>query len=352
MLYKVGILEITSDVRSKPLGQKRKRGRPKKLAQCLTRSPRTTVTSPPEQVQDLSVESEATSIDTTPPLMEAEVPLPEADVETPEESETVAELQFCTLCIEDQEEISAQWECPECPDYLCDDCKKAHKKNRLTREHNILTYKAQVTQAHDEETNSKNEVCAPCKEEDENIDAPAMYFCQQCEDYLCEDCRNSHKKIKITRTHSIIEYMNENDGNNNSHIVDDVPEEDSVTKSNDAVQTPDIDPEGGENETEDDTKVDNDAPDIDPKAGKNQTEDDPIIDDDALNIDDGKTPDIAHVVGENVNDAPSNPKPVRKSRVRKDPADVKSKQTYKECDICQKEFNARSLVRHRIENTS
>ena len=28
MMYKTGILEITSDVRSKPLGQKRKRGRP------------------------------------------------------------------------------------------------------------------------------------------------------------------------------------------------------------------------------------------------------------------------------------------------------------------------------------
>ena len=39
LMYKTGVLEISSDVRSKPLGQKRKRGRPKKLPACLTRSP-------------------------------------------------------------------------------------------------------------------------------------------------------------------------------------------------------------------------------------------------------------------------------------------------------------------------
>ena len=38
-MFKTGALEISSDVRSKPLGQKRKRGRPKKLPACLTRSP-------------------------------------------------------------------------------------------------------------------------------------------------------------------------------------------------------------------------------------------------------------------------------------------------------------------------
>ena len=39
LMYKTGVLEVSSDVKSKPLGQKRKRGRPKKLPACLTRSP-------------------------------------------------------------------------------------------------------------------------------------------------------------------------------------------------------------------------------------------------------------------------------------------------------------------------
>ena len=39
LYYLQGKLEVTSEVRSVPLGQKRKRGRPKKFPNCLTRSP-------------------------------------------------------------------------------------------------------------------------------------------------------------------------------------------------------------------------------------------------------------------------------------------------------------------------
>ena len=39
MMYKTEILEVTSDVRSKPLEKKRKRGRPAQLPLCLVRSP-------------------------------------------------------------------------------------------------------------------------------------------------------------------------------------------------------------------------------------------------------------------------------------------------------------------------
>ena len=39
MMYKEGILEVTPEVRAVPLGQKRKRGRPKALPNCLVRSP-------------------------------------------------------------------------------------------------------------------------------------------------------------------------------------------------------------------------------------------------------------------------------------------------------------------------
>ena len=39
MAYLHGKLEVTSEVRSFPLGQKRKQGRPKKMPHCLTRSP-------------------------------------------------------------------------------------------------------------------------------------------------------------------------------------------------------------------------------------------------------------------------------------------------------------------------
>ena len=45
LMFKTDILEIDSDVRSKPLGQKRKRGSPKKLPSCLALSPEQPVSS-------------------------------------------------------------------------------------------------------------------------------------------------------------------------------------------------------------------------------------------------------------------------------------------------------------------
>ena len=38
-MYKTGKLDVTADVRAKPLGQKRKRGSPAQLPLCLARSP-------------------------------------------------------------------------------------------------------------------------------------------------------------------------------------------------------------------------------------------------------------------------------------------------------------------------
>ena len=51
--YKKGTLEVTSEVRSIPINQKRKRGRPKKLPYCLTRSPSAADPSSSNQVPDL-----------------------------------------------------------------------------------------------------------------------------------------------------------------------------------------------------------------------------------------------------------------------------------------------------------
>ena len=55
MAFIKGNVEVTSEVRSVPLGQKRKRGRPKKLPNCLTRSPPVQSHHPAEVIRQVEV---------------------------------------------------------------------------------------------------------------------------------------------------------------------------------------------------------------------------------------------------------------------------------------------------------
>ena len=185
-----GRLEVSHSVRSLPLHQKRKPGRPtgtgKKKPHCLTKSPPRPTNNRPqlmdESTEQLEEIEEIESVDETSnqPILQT--------------AESVG--QWCTLCKEDDEEILSQWKCLECQDLLCDDCKSAHKKNRITREHNI-------SELHIEEPVTEIAMCEPCKYEDLDVEAP--FYCQDCDDNLCEDCKNAHKKIKVTRTHIVLE---------------------------------------------------------------------------------------------------------------------------------------------------
>ena len=50
MMFRTGSLEVTSEIRSVPLGEKRKKGRPKKIQHCLSRSPPVLVRATEEDV--------------------------------------------------------------------------------------------------------------------------------------------------------------------------------------------------------------------------------------------------------------------------------------------------------------
>ncbi|PAV59636.1 hypothetical protein WR25_21233 isoform A [Diploscapter pachys] len=36
----------------------------------------------------------------------------------------------------------------------------------------------------------------------------ALYHCRDCDDYLCEPCKDAHKRVKLTRDHSVLAYNN------------------------------------------------------------------------------------------------------------------------------------------------
>ena len=51
--------------------------------------------------------------------------------------------------------------------------------------------------------------CESCEENPGRLyEVPiARWSCMECEQYICDLCKNAHEKIKITRTHRILPYM-------------------------------------------------------------------------------------------------------------------------------------------------
>lgn len=46
----------------------------------------------------------------------------------------------------------------------------------------------------------KNELCTSCEE---NI--MAMSYCQDCSEFLCDGCVQAHRRVKVTKDHTIVD---------------------------------------------------------------------------------------------------------------------------------------------------
>ena len=46
-------------------------------------------------------------------------------------------------------------------------------------------------------------MCGPCLEGGENI--PAVVSCRDCPDLLCQRCVEAHKRVKLTRSHQLVD---------------------------------------------------------------------------------------------------------------------------------------------------
>ena len=115
---KTGRLPVTEEVRSLPIGAKRPRGRPKKLAGCRVRSP---VKAPPPAPTALDVSTENLEV--------ATVQAPVVQVSAPEP---------CTSCTEDGVVGLSEAYCEECSEHMCEEHRRAHAKTRLTKNHSVM----------------------------------------------------------------------------------------------------------------------------------------------------------------------------------------------------------------------
>ena len=107
---KTGKLPVTEDVRSLPISSKRPRGRPKKPAGCMLRSPVKAAPAPATLNEELQVQ------------LPVRVAIP---------------FSTCTSCTEEGLVAAAEQYCVECAEYMCEEHRRAHSKTRVTKAHKV-----------------------------------------------------------------------------------------------------------------------------------------------------------------------------------------------------------------------
>ena len=95
---------------------------------------------------------------------------------------------ICDSSHQDGKQKDAEYYCEECSENLCSDCKEAHGRVSITRGH-------KVTKVH-----AKN-ICNCCHQDGEQKDAE--YYCEECQEYMCSDCNDAHRRVRITRDHKV-----------------------------------------------------------------------------------------------------------------------------------------------------
>ena len=100
-------------------------------------------------------------------------------------------LYQCDPCKSEGKQIDAEFQCINCEEALCSICRDAHKKFPKLRDHEI------------QRLSSNPPICTTCKSGD--IVRQASFFCKDCDECLCDACKNDHKKFKKLRGHVIAE---------------------------------------------------------------------------------------------------------------------------------------------------
>ncbi|XP_053406619.1 gastrula zinc finger protein XlCGF46.1-like [Mercenaria mercenaria] len=117
-------------------------------------------------------------------------------IENPTESQETSsdEIKECDPCLISDKSSPAGKYCSECEENLCEDCARNHSKRKATSSHKLILI---------QETHSDTYLlCNPCTD-NEKV-SKAVSFCDMCEEYLCNTCTQSHKIRKATRLHEPI----------------------------------------------------------------------------------------------------------------------------------------------------
>ena len=124
--------------------------------------------------------------------MAIDVPkLPSQDTAPENEEESTAD-KLCTAC---EENIPATSFCQDCSEWLCDQCVKAHRRVRITKDHTIQTKEDAIQESTVEATvGSHVQRQMKCPVHKQEL---LVLYCETCDRLTCRDCQlQEHKDHK------------------------------------------------------------------------------------------------------------------------------------------------------------
>ena len=98
----------------------------------------------------------------------------------------------CDACKLDEKICEAKYYCPDCEDYLCNDCENHHKKVKATRFHAIVSVdEMSKTNSELKKRQAMKHLC-PCSQNEE-----INYYCKDHDDCFCLLCKNvKHRRCR------------------------------------------------------------------------------------------------------------------------------------------------------------
>lgn len=108
-------------------------------------------------------------------------------------------LCLCDPCKDGGSEKPAKHYCSECKEFICNECVKSHKILRVTRDHKIVSAEDHIASKQETVTYK----CGPCKVL--GTEKNSQLYCNECDECLCEDCARLHGVQKSTKNHKLVE---------------------------------------------------------------------------------------------------------------------------------------------------
>ncbi|XP_071148474.1 uncharacterized protein [Mytilus edulis] len=108
--------------------------------------------------------------------------------------------QCCEPCSTRNIESIALQYCQDCDEKFCDTCTASHQTQKATKGHTIVDIKHV-------QFNSPKKECEPCSFS--NKSTPATCACEDCEEFLCAQCKTFHLSQKQNKHHNVISILDE-----------------------------------------------------------------------------------------------------------------------------------------------